>query len=89
MAPDAEIYDYRVFGRTGDYSVDRSIALAIDQAVADGCKVINMSLGGPYPFRQIGQAVKRAYDAGIVIVCAAGNEGDGNAFTNEIRYVDH
>jgi len=86
MAPDAEIYDYRVFGRTGDYSVDRSIVLAIDQAVTDGCNVINMSLGGPSPFGQIRRAVKRAYNAGIIIVCAAGNEGDGNAFTNEISY---
>lgn len=85
MAPDAEIYDYRVFGSSGEYSVDRAIALAIDQAIADGCAVINMSLGGPFPFGPIGAAVKRAYDAGIIVVCAAGNEGDDNPLTNEVR----
>jgi len=84
MAPEAEIYDYRVFGRTGDYSVIKAITLAIDQAVADGCNVINMSLGGPSVFAR--SAIERAYNAGIIIVCAAGNEGDGNAFTNEISY---
>lgn len=82
MAPDADIYDYRVFGRRGT-SIDRAIGLAIDQAIADGCQVINMSLGGPRPFGPIRSAVKRAYDAGVIVVCAAGNEGDGNPLTNE------
>lgn len=82
MAPDADIYDYRVFGRRGT-GIDRAIGLAIDQAIADGCQVINMSLGGPRPSGPIGSAVKRAYDAGVIVVCAAGNEGDGNPLTNE------
>jgi len=86
MAPDAEIYDYRVFGETGDYGVDQAIALAIDQARNDGCKVINMSLGGPAPFTQIKRAINRAYDAGMIVVCAAGNAGDGNSLTNEVSW---
>jgi major intracellular serine protease len=85
MAPDAEIYDYRVFGSRGDYSIDQAIVLAIDQARLDGCDVINMSLGGPVPFPPIRAAIKRAYDAGMIIVCAAGNEGDNNPLTNELR----
>mmetsp|Transcript_6557 Transcript_6557/g.12358 ORF Transcript_6557/g.12358 Transcript_6557/m.12358 type:complete len:366 (+) Transcript_6557:137-1234(+) len=86
MAPDAEIYDYRVFGSRGEYSIDQAIVLAIDQARVDGCNVINMSLGGPFPFPPIEAAVKRAYDAGIIVVCAAGNEGDNNPLTNELSW---
>ena len=44
MAPDAELYDYRVFGAAGEVGVDEAIRLAIAQAVKDGCHVINMSL---------------------------------------------
>lgn len=84
MAPDAEIYDYRVFGETGKYSIVQAIVLAIDQAVADGCAVINMSLGGPSSIIQVRNAVRRAYAAGVIVVCAAGNEGDDNPLTNEI-----
>mmetsp|Transcript_25744 Transcript_25744/g.37754 ORF Transcript_25744/g.37754 Transcript_25744/m.37754 type:complete len:365 (+) Transcript_25744:294-1388(+) len=86
MAPEAEIYDYRVFGGSGKYSVDQAIVLAIDEARADGCNVINMSLGGPAPFPPIQRAVKRAYDAGIIVVCAAGNDGDDNPLTNEVSW---
>ncbi len=86
MAPDAEIYDYRVFGSRG-LDIGEAIVAAIDQAREDGCQVINMSLGGPTPFPSIERAVKRAYAAGIIVVCAAGNSGDGNPLTNENRYV--
>ncbi len=71
MAPEAEIYDYRVFGRRG-LDILTAIVNAIDQAREDGCKVINMSLGGPVRFPSIEKAIKRAYDAGIIIVVAAG-----------------
>lgn len=86
MAPDAELYDYRVFGATGRVGVDEAIRQAILQAVEDGCHVINMSLGGPVPTRKIEQAVKSATAKGVLCVCAAGNSGDGDPLTNERRY---
>jgi subtilisin family serine protease len=85
MAPDAELYDYRVFGVTGKYSVTESIRRAILEAVDDGCHVINMSLGGPTPSKGIQDAIKVATTQGAICVCAAGNEGDGDPLTNEIR----
>ena len=85
LAPDAEIYDYRVFGATGAVGVDKAIALAIKQAVEDGVHVINMSLGGPVPSSGIESAVKEAASKGVLCVCAAGNEGDGDPLTNETR----
>lgn len=85
MAPEAEIYDYRVFGAEG-WRVDRAVAESIMQAVEDGCDVINMSLGGPRASWRIGNAVKFAYSQGVPMIVAAGNEGDNNPLTNERRY---
>jgi subtilisin len=82
MAPDAEIYDYRVFGDEG-FDVDKAISTAIVEAVFDGCQVINMSLGGGFPDFGIRTAVQFAHSQGVIMVCAAGNEGDGNILTNE------
>ena len=86
MAPNAEIHDYRVFGRSGRLGVSQAIAKAIKEATDSGCKVINMSLGGPSPNPQIHNAVKYAASKGVVLVCAAGNEGDNNVLTNELSY---
>ena len=55
---------------------DRSIAESIDHAVANGAKVINISLGGPEAITtRLQTAVANAADAGVLIVVAAGNEG--------------
>jgi len=83
MAPDAEIYDYRVFGEEGEFEVEDAIPLAIYEAVLDGCQVINMSLGGRFASSSTLSAVKYAHARGVIVVCAAGNEGDGNPLTNE------
>jgi len=83
MAPDAEIYDYRVFGEKGELSVDEAIAAAISDACNDGCNLINMSLGGPAPDPQIHTAVQYAQSQGVHMICAAGNDGDGDPLTNE------
>eukprot|EP00555_Chaetoceros_dichaeta_P010775 CAMPEP_0198264100 /NCGR_PEP_ID=MMETSP1447-20131203/14840_1 /TAXON_ID=420782 /ORGANISM="Chaetoceros dichaeta, Strain CCMP1751" /LENGTH=310 /DNA_ID=CAMNT_0043952941 /DNA_START=52 /DNA_END=984 /DNA_ORIENTATION=+ len=83
MAPEAEIYDYRVFGSNGDWEVDKAIVTCIYQAVFDKCKVINMSLGEAYPTADMHTAVKYANSKGVIVVCAAGNEGDGDPLTNE------
>ena len=84
MAPDAEIYDYRVFGNQG-LDVDKAIAFSIFEACFDGCDIINMSLGGRWPNAEIRTAVQYAHSKGVIVVCAAGNEGDDNPLTNERR----
>ena len=78
VAPEAEIYGYRVFGCEGSSDI---VAEAIDRAVADGADVINMSLGS-----DLGGvddpttvAAENASAAGITVVAAAGNAGN-NAY---------
>jgi len=86
MAPQAELYDYRVFGETGTMGGDEAIAKSIRQAVQDGCQIINMSLRVSYPIvPAVESAVKFAAGKGVVMVCAAGNSGDGDPTTNETR----
>jgi thermitase len=75
MALNAQIYDYRVFGRSGNFSVTQAVAKSIMDATDSDCQVINMSLGGPFPSPEIKQAVQYAASKGVVLVCAAGNEG--------------
>lgn len=88
MAPQAELYDFRVFGANaidGTYDGDQAIAMAIRQAVEDGCQIINMSLRVSYPIRGgVYEAVKYAHKKGVIMVCAAGNSGDGDPNTNEM-----
>ena len=82
-APRAYLGNYKVLTvPTTDYGLDGNapeIAKAIDQAVADGMNVINLSLGEPAiePSRDIVvRALDNAAAAGVVPVVAAGNDYD-------------
>ena len=55
---------------------DRDIARGIDEAIAANASVVNLSLGGGTPSGVFVDAVRRATQAGIVVVVAAGNDGD-------------
>ena len=88
VAPAAELWDYNVFPgygagyvAFGGSAFSHDIAAAIEDALADGMDVINMSLGGsvegPHDF--LAEAVDAAVDAGLVAAVAAGNSGPGDA----------
>lgn len=49
-------------------------------------RIINMSLGGKHPDLDMHKAIKEAVAANILVVCASGNEGDGDERTNEYAY---
>ncbi|MCM2534669.1 S8 family serine peptidase [Neobacillus pocheonensis] len=76
VAPDADIYSYRVLGPYGSGSSSNIIA-GIDKAVSDGMDIISMSLGANYndPLYPDAIAVNNAVLAGVTAVVAAGNSG--------------
>ncbi len=81
MAPGAFLGNYKVFGTPGinDGATTAGIIAAIEQAVADGMNVLNLSLGGldfvpPSEDPEV-TAISNATAAGVVVVVAAGNEG--------------
>jgi subtilisin family serine protease len=51
------------------------VVFGICQAVANGAKVINLSLGGKQPFRALRQVLLETSAQNISIVAAAGNDG--------------
>ena len=83
IAPMAYIGNYKVLTvPTASFGLDGNspeIAKGIEQAVADGMNVINLSLGEPeiqLARDVVVQAIQHAADAGVVPVIAAGNEFD-------------
>ncbi|KQL51474.1 hypothetical protein AN964_21160 [Heyndrickxia shackletonii] len=81
IAPDADIYSYRVLGPYGSGS-SSAILAGIDKAVTDGMDIISMSLGANYndPLYVTSIAVNNAVLAGVTTVVAAGNSGN-NMYT--------
>jgi subtilisin family serine protease len=78
VAPDASLYHARVLGTHADGSVSgtTSQVMAGVQWLADqGCKVINMSLGGGTPSRTEQNLYAQLHAEGTLIVAAAGNDG--------------
>ena len=85
VAPSVTILPLRVLDANGSgYLSD--VAAAIDYAVLQNAKVINMSLGGTTDFSLIRQAVTSAAAAGVVIVAAAGNSGASGATSYPAAY---
>ena len=83
MAPRARIGVYKVFGspNVNDATSEAALLRAIDDAVADGMDVINLSLGSDLATRldddPMVAAVERASRAGVLVIAAAGNNGPG------------
>ncbi|WP_395402099.1 S8 family serine peptidase [Arthrobacter sp. UC242_113] len=74
VCPDCSILDGKVISDSGSGSTS-SIINGINWAVANGAKVINMSLGQPVPSQALEAAVNNAWNNGVVVVAAAGNAG--------------
>ncbi|NWQ43509.1 S8 family serine peptidase [Bacillus sp. EB106-08-02-XG196] len=78
IAPDVDLYSYRVLGPWGSgYSSD--IIAGIDKAVKDGMDVINLSLGVAVndPLIAESVAINNATLAGVTCTVSAGNAGPG------------
>ncbi|KAI7258634.1 hypothetical protein KC345_g10515, partial [Hortaea werneckii] len=80
IAPDADLYVYRVLGPYGSGTTENVIA-GIEQAVLDGADVINLSLGSDMnqSYSADSIAIDNAVKSGVNVVVAAGNAGPDEA----------
>ncbi|MGR5147309.1 S8 family serine peptidase [Photobacterium alginatilyticum] len=65
----------KVFNESG-WGYSSGLVKAIDTCVANNANVINMSLGGSNSSRTEEAALKTHYDNGVLLIAAAGNDGN-------------
>ncbi|MDX1805798.1 MAG: S8 family peptidase [Paenisporosarcina sp.] len=85
VAPEANLLILKVLGKngSGQYAwIIKAIQYAIDQKV----DIISMSLGGPNDVKALHGVIIEAVNQKILVVCAAGNDGDGKDSTDEFGY---
>lgn len=82
IAPDAGIIVVKAFGDSGEagfLDIVRGIQWVVDQREALDIRILNLSFAArprwPYWLDPVNQALMRAWQAGIFIAAAAGNEG--------------
>ncbi len=73
VAPQAKIMPLRILDAKGQGNT-MVLAQAIDYAVENGADIINLSLVGPSYDAILKQAIKNAYEKGVMIIAASGNE---------------
>jgi len=85
VAPGAHLYAAKVLNRRGSGWLS-DVAAGIDYAAEQGMHVANMSLGSSSGAATLETACNAAVAAGVLLVAAAGNSGDGNETDTELGY---
>nr|XP_010919426.1 subtilisin-like protease SBT1.2 [Elaeis guineensis] len=88
MAPHAHLAIYQVCKEDGCSGSD--ILAGLDAAVKDGVDVLSLSLGAtsmPFNVDPIAIGSFGAAEKGILVVCAAGNDGVASSVTNEAPWI--
>lgn len=95
VAPGARLYALRIFGCEGGTNMlipalEWAMDPNDDDDLSDHLDVVNLSLGSEYgtPDDPDSEAVDRAVAAGVIVVAAAGNEGDGYFITSSPGVAD-
>lgn len=81
VAPAALLRSYKVFNNIKKNVSEDIVVSALNQAVKDGCQVINISLSSPGTGDQtaLAKAAQQAADAGFIVVGSAGDYGSFNS----------
>nr|XP_018263216.1 peptidase [Kwoniella dejecticola CBS 10117]OBR85374.1 peptidase [Kwoniella dejecticola CBS 10117] len=81
VAPEASLYQYRVFGCNGA-TTDDIVLQAMQRAYTDGVDIINLSVGETSGWTESMLSVfaSRLSSAGVVLSISAGNQGQVGAF---------
>lgn len=73
VAWQTKIMPLRVLNSSGN-GTTTDVVTAIDYAIKNGAHIINMSFVGLEPDPDLAAAIERAFQAGVVVVAAAGND---------------
>nr|WP_305885105.1 S8 family serine peptidase [Pleionea sp. CnH1-48] len=65
----------KVFNDSGNWAYGSDMAVAVEQCINSGAKVISMSLGGGGQSSSERAAFQDAYDNGVLLIAASGNDG--------------
>lgn len=85
VAPDADLFAVKVLDRNGSgYLSD--IIKGIDWSMTNKMDIINLSLGIASDSLALHQAVDKAYNSGILLVAAAGNNGKVDGTGDTVEY---
>jgi subtilisin family serine protease len=85
MAPRARVAAYKVCWLGGCFSSD--ILAGLDAAVADGCGVLSLSLGGggaDYSRDSVAIGAFAAAEQGVLVSCSSGNSGPGSSTLSNV-----
>ncbi|HJV46027.1 MAG TPA: S8 family serine peptidase [Bacillota bacterium] len=85
VAPDANLYAVKVLGSDGSgYLSD--VVSGIDWAINNHMDVVNLSLGSTTDSYTLHQEVDKAYNSGVLVVAAGGNDGGTNTVEYPAKY---
>lgn len=85
VAPEVSLLIIKVLDKNGSGQYEW-ITDGINYAVEQKADIISMSLGGPEDVSELHQAIQNALKNNVLVICAAGNEGDGDDKTDEFSY---
>lgn len=85
MSANAKLYIARILDQKNDAPISR-VVQAIDWAIEKNVKIIHMSFGTTGDYEELHDAIKRAYNNGILIIAAAGNRGTAQEDESTVEY---
>ncbi|MFP7492785.1 S8 family peptidase [Terribacillus saccharophilus] len=76
IAPDADLFAVKVLDDTGEGYLSDFLE-GIDWSIANDMDIINLSMGTAEKSDALEESMQKAYQAGVLLVAASGNEGAG------------
>ncbi|QXE01346.1 S8 family serine peptidase [Terribacillus sp. DMT04] len=77
IAPDAALFAVKVLDEKGEGTL-ADLLEGIDWAIANNMDIVNLSMGSADSSEAMQDAMNKAYQAGLLLVGASGNEGAGH-----------
>ncbi|MEC1659604.1 S8 family serine peptidase [Bacillus mojavensis] len=85
VAPEAQIYAVKALDQNGSGDL-QGLLKGIDWSIANGMEIVNMSLGTSSDSQILHDAMDKAYEKGVLLVAASGNDGNGKPVNYPAAY---